>query len=126
MGADLPAPERRGLPERVRASTAASITGLSLRCVQSLAAQRKIPGSAKLGGAWTFDVAKLRRWIAQREAEGCPEISTGGAGYGGAAFRLPDASIEEAYARMIGRKPKSVSRSGSRKRATRGSTESRA
>lgn len=123
---DLPAPERRGLPERVRASTAASITGLSLRCVQSLAAQRKIPGSAKLGGAWTFDVAKLRRWIAQREAEGCPEISTAAGQYGGRGFKLPDMSIDEAYERAIGLKPGSASRRGSQKSTGRRSSATHA
>jgi hypothetical protein len=33
-----------------------------------MAIKGQIPGAAKLGHDWTFDVAKLRQWIADKEA----------------------------------------------------------
>lgn len=52
---------------RCRIAEACYWTGLPARTVQNLAASGKIPGAAKLGGLWTFDRARLRGWIRERE-----------------------------------------------------------
>jgi hypothetical protein len=55
--------------ERVPIHKAVAILGLPLRTVQELSARGKIPGAAKLGRRWTFDIEKLRRLVRQRERE---------------------------------------------------------
>ena len=45
------------------------ILGSPLRTVQELSARGEIPGAAKLGRRWTFDIEKLRRLVRQRERE---------------------------------------------------------
>jgi hypothetical protein len=55
--------------ERVSIHKAVAILGLPLRTVQDLAARGEIPGAAKLGRRWTFDLEKLRRLVRQRERE---------------------------------------------------------
>ena len=62
-------------PERIKSAAAVAITGLSLRQIQTMAARGMIRGAAKLGGVWTFNAAKLRRWIASREEEACRTIT---------------------------------------------------
>jgi hypothetical protein len=55
--------------ERVSVEKAAAILGPPMRTLQALAARGEIPGAAKLGGRWTFDIEKLRRLVRQRERE---------------------------------------------------------
>ena len=55
--------------ERVSMEKAAAILGSPVRTVQDLAARGEIPGAAKIGGRWTFDIEKLRRLVRQRERE---------------------------------------------------------
>ena len=55
--------------ERVSIARAAVILGPPVRTVQALAARGEIPGAAKIGGRWTFDIEKLRRLVRQRERE---------------------------------------------------------
>jgi hypothetical protein len=55
--------------ERVSIHKAVAILGLPLRTVQELSARGEIPGAAKLGRRWTFDIEKLRRLVRQRERE---------------------------------------------------------
>jgi len=55
--------------ERVTVEHAASIIGVSSRFVQKLAQRGEIPGAAKFGRRWTFDVIKLRRLVLERERE---------------------------------------------------------
>ncbi|MGI4950961.1 MAG: hypothetical protein ACRYGM_04090 [Janthinobacterium lividum] len=43
------------------------MTSLSVRKVQELAAQGRMPGAAKLGSVWTFDPEKVRAWILRAE-----------------------------------------------------------
>lgn len=92
-------------PERVGVAEAMRATGLSKRTVQNLAAKGMIPGAAKLGGLWTFDRIKLRRWIAAKEGEACQRTSISGAASGMDAFRLAETSFAKAYARAISGKP---------------------
>lgn len=37
--------------------------------VQQMAAQGKVPGSAKIGGVWTFDPDALDAWVKKLEAQ---------------------------------------------------------
>jgi hypothetical protein len=55
--------------ERGTAADAAAILGLKPRKLQAMAARSEIPGAAKLGRQWTFDLAELRRFVEQREQE---------------------------------------------------------
>ena len=53
--------------ERIVVEDAMSILGLSGRMIQEMAQRGEIPGAAKFGRRWTFDVAKLRAMIADKE-----------------------------------------------------------
>lgn len=107
--------------ERIRASDVAKITSLSIRKVQELAVTGKMPGAAKLGGVWTFDPARVRRWIKEQE-DAClesPETSTSEERHGGGASRLPDANIEAAYEQLIRGKRPVGSKAGERSSSAR-------
>lgn len=81
---DVAAPER--LAPRVRAAEVAAMLNVTVRTVQGMAARGGLPGAAQIGKIWTFDLARLRRFIATRENQ-ClanrtstnesPEASTG-------------------------------------------------
>jgi hypothetical protein len=53
--------------ERGTSKQAAAILGLKPRKLQTMSARGEIPGAAKLGRQWTYDLAKLRRFVEQRE-----------------------------------------------------------
>jgi hypothetical protein len=55
--------------ERIVIEDAMAILGLSGRMIQELAQRGEIPGAAKFGRRWTFDVVKLRAMIADKERE---------------------------------------------------------
>jgi hypothetical protein len=57
--------------ERIRIATAVAILGVPERTVRDLALRGEIPGAAKIGGRWTFDLARLREYIRHREAATC-------------------------------------------------------
>jgi hypothetical protein len=77
--------------ERVGVKVAAAILGLPPRTVQDLAARGELPGAAKFGRRWTFDLVKLRRFVKARErqtwqhARRRPDV-TGGPALSGAAL----------------------------------------
>jgi hypothetical protein len=52
---------------RIQTKAAASILGVTPRTVQNLANRGELPGAAKIGKVWTFDPAKLQRFIADQE-----------------------------------------------------------
>lgn len=56
-------------PERIKTAEAALILGLSVRTVQAMAARAELPGAAQIGKQWTFNEAKLREFIADKERE---------------------------------------------------------
>lgn len=87
--------------KRIKSRAAADETGLSLWQVQHMAGRGEIPGAAKLGSLWTFDKAKLRRWISHRESVACPTISTNAAALGTDEFRSEGARYEKAYERAF-------------------------
>ena len=92
-------------PERILSHEAVLITGLPLRTVQHLAKADKIPGAAMLSSRWTFDEAKLRGWVTEREDATCQRTSivedASGARGSGFAARKSD----EAYERLLGLRP---------------------
>ncbi len=55
--------------ERGTIEQAVAVLGISVRAVQSMAAAGQIPGAAKFGRRWTFDLGKLRRFVDEREFE---------------------------------------------------------
>src|SRR5262249_4922752 len=80
--------------ERGTASQAAAITGLKQRKLQAMAQRGEIPGAAKLRRQWTFDLAKLRRFVEQQErATTCQSSAkprpgaTGGGEFYGVKFK---------------------------------------
>jgi hypothetical protein len=60
-----------GNVERGTIEQATAIIGLPIRTVQEMAARAEIPGAAKFGRRWTFDIAKLRRFVELREQKVC-------------------------------------------------------
>jgi excisionase family DNA binding protein len=108
-------------PERIQSAEVARILGVSQRLVQKMAVRCEIP-AARVGGVWTFDVAKVRAWIAAVEqdhetvARYDARVKEANARVRSAAralreqrsrdARLWAGSIDEAYERAIGLKPK--------------------
>jgi len=87
--------------ERCRSDSALLITGLKLRQLQAMSARGEIPGAAKLGRTWTYDVRKLRTWVREQEAVTCQAISIGGAKSGGHESRFDGAMSDEAYEHLL-------------------------
>ncbi|MBS4017466.1 MAG: helix-turn-helix domain-containing protein [Dechloromonas sp.] len=116
----------RPAPQRIRAEEAAAMLGISHRGVQALAARGDLPGAAKIGTLWTFDPAKLRRFISEREAECLRKTSINAAESGGCAPPSGASNIEKAYERAMSklRGDCAIRRSRrSRRRAGAGSVE---
>ena len=59
--------------ERIGAKEAAAILGVKPRKLQAMSARGAIPGAARIGRQWSFDPAKLRRYLKNREREVCQE-----------------------------------------------------
>jgi excisionase family DNA binding protein len=108
MRRDLSSSERRNYPIRIQTAAAATMLGVSKRTVHGLAARGELPGAARIGKVWTFNVDKLAQFIAEREAE-CSKnaISDKGRGY-------DDRLYEEAISKWLGR-----AKGGSRRSSTR-------
>lgn len=90
---------------RIRPRDVARITSLSVRKIQEMAAQGRIPGAAKLGGVWTFDPTQIQAWIRGEERLACQtrDTSTGAVRPGGLGSVLPAASIDDAFERLLRR-----------------------
>jgi hypothetical protein len=92
---------------RISIEKAIELTGRNRRALQSLAATGKIPGAAKIGRVWTFNLYRLRRWIRQLEAESCKKenaprgMPTGAARSCGAGSWSEDKSSSGAYERTM-------------------------
>jgi predicted DNA-binding transcriptional regulator AlpA len=56
-------------PERIKTAEVALILGLSVRKVQTMAARSELPGAARIGKQWTFNEAKIREFIVDKERE---------------------------------------------------------
>jgi hypothetical protein len=60
---------KRTPSERVMIERAIQIVGLPAKTVRAMALRGEIPGAARIGKRWTFDVEGLQGWIAQKENE---------------------------------------------------------
>ena len=89
---------------RVRAAVIAETTSLSVRKVQELAAQGRMPGAGKLGGVWTFDPEKVRAWILRAEemaaARAKRSLPTPAPAHDKCSLR-PNCAVQEDYDRLI-------------------------
>jgi hypothetical protein len=56
-------------PERIKTADVALVLGLSARKVQTMAACGELPGAARIGKQWTFNEAKIREFIVDKERE---------------------------------------------------------
>jgi hypothetical protein len=122
---DAPAAERvRTVAEAERgtAKQAAAILGLKPRKLQAMSQRGKIPGAAKLGRQWTYDLAKLRGFVEQQEqAITCENEkprpgATGGAIPCGAALGSGGGSSGGRLKQMIQQSQKRVAKLAKRER----------
>jgi excisionase family DNA binding protein len=63
------------MTERIKATKAAEVLGVSKRLVTLMASRGDLPGAAKIGSLWTFDKNKLQEYVTQKENE-CLKIKT--------------------------------------------------
>jgi len=56
-------------PQRGTVQDAVSILGKEARTVRAMASRGEIPGAAKIGGTWTFNLDRLRDYVASKERE---------------------------------------------------------
>jgi len=94
--------------ERGTAKQAAAILGIKPRKLQAMSQRGEIPGAAKLGRQWTYDLTKLRRFVEQQEtATTCQRSArprrdaTGGGIPSGAALRSAGSASGGRLGRMI-------------------------
>ena len=85
------------MSERVRTKPASDILGISTGQLIKMAGQGNIPGAAKIGGTWTFDEQKLRKFINERELLCKKRISSYGMEYGGSLLPYAQGSTDTAY-----------------------------
>jgi excisionase family DNA binding protein len=105
--------------ERGTVGQAAAILGLKPRKLQAMAQRGDIPGTAKLGRQWTFDLAKLRRFVEQQGKETACRSSakprpdaTGAAKFYGVALRSAGGSSGGRLKQMIRQSQKRVAKQG--------------
>ena len=107
----------RTASERGSSEEAMAILGLPRRTVQSKAAKGEIPGAAKFGRRWTFDLAKLRQLVREGERKAWQDgnqklrpDATGGGIPSGAALRSGADSSAGRLTRMIQASQKRVAK----------------
>jgi hypothetical protein len=90
--------------ERGNIDDAVAILGLSRRFVQERAASGLLPGAAKFGRRWTFDLGKLREHVKEREAETCERAKSlkRHVAASGVATRCGDVSVSLVQNRSAG------------------------
>ena len=104
------------MAERIAIRRAAAICGVNPRTLRAHAERGEIPGAARLfDGYLTFDEAKLRAWISERE-EAWQETSTASQGVasGTPAYKLGGANTAEVYLQLISPKQESDLKRNSR------------
>ena len=100
--------------ERGSVAQAAGILGLKNRKVQAMSQRGEIPGAAKMGRQWTYDLAELRRFVAQQEktcASGKPrpDVTGGGIPFG-ARLKFAGTASDGRLVRMIQRSQRRVAK----------------
>lgn len=94
---------------RCKIDGAVEILGENARTIRHQAQAGKIPGAAKMFGTWSFDVALLRAFVAEREkvacqASGRPQRAvTGAKASCGGEFRPAGKTSDGHYAQTIRR-----------------------
>jgi hypothetical protein len=73
--AERPAAQELRPPERGQMADAIRILGLKPRNIAARAARGHFSGAFKDGGVWTFDLAKLRAYVANKEYEQCQQAA---------------------------------------------------
>ena len=98
--------------ERIRSADVARITGLSVRVVQQMAARGEIPPAATLGRVGTFREDAVRQWVLEAEDKNLRRDAAIAAfpKHPWAAPEPERRAVDEAYERLIGRKPRNVPR----------------
>jgi hypothetical protein len=88
---------------RRRIAWAMDESGKGKRALQDMAKRGQVPGAAKIGGEWTFDVVEFRRWIAEQVEASCRimPISTRSGARGTSARRSMASASDEAYERLL-------------------------
>src|SRR4051794_20029334 len=78
------------------------------RTIRDMAAAGEIPGAAKFRGVWSFDIALLDAFIAEKERETCQNslkprrAAIGGTAFSMAGFKSPAAQTSDGhYAQTI-------------------------
>jgi hypothetical protein len=119
-GRDRPRRSRRKTAEAAERGTveqASSILGLPVRTVQSRAARGELPGAAKFGRRWTFDLGKLRRLVREKERKTWQNGTrradvTGGAIPSGAGLRSMAATSDGRFTQVTQRLRERAARPG--------------
>src|SRR5262249_46563872 len=100
--------------ERGTTSKAAAILGLKPRKLQMMTKRGAIPGAAKLGRQWTFDLARLRRFVEQQEQacqnEKLRPDAIGAVEFSGVKFRLKGSVLGGRLGQMIQQSQRRVGR----------------
>jgi hypothetical protein len=92
---------------RCKIDGAVARLGLEPRTVRNMAAAGDIPGAAKFGDTWTFDVALLDAYVSEKERETCQNsrrprrVATGAMARSGAGYRPGAATTDGHFARTI-------------------------
>jgi hypothetical protein len=108
--------------ERGTAKRAAAMLGLKPRKLQAMSQRGEIPGAAKLGRQWSYDLAKLRRFVEQQEqATTCQnaKLRPGATGVGkfyGAKLRLKGSASGGRLRQMIQQSQKRAAKLAKRER----------
>jgi hypothetical protein len=107
--------------ERSSTKQATAILGLKPRKLQAMSQRGEIPGAAKLGRQWTYDLVKLRRFVEQQEKawQGSARPrpgATGAAIPSGAALRSVGGSCGGRLRQMIQQSQKRVAKRAKRER----------
>jgi len=103
--------------QRGSAIEATAMLGIKLRKLQAMSQRGEIPGAAKIGRQWTYDLAKLERHIEQLEKEtACqggarrqPDV-TGAVIPSGAVLKFADGSSDGRLRQMIQQSQKRVAK----------------
>jgi hypothetical protein len=101
---------------RCKIAAAVEILGETPRTIRNHAAAGKIPGAAKPFGTWTFDIALLHAFVAEKEKERCqngprPRVDAiGGKAPFGAEYRPAGATSDGHFARTIQKLRQSAAR----------------
>jgi hypothetical protein len=104
--APQPKPKRAREVERGNIELAVQILGLQPRTVQKMAQRGELPGAARMGRLWTFNLDKLRGYVRHKERETwhapnhLPDV-TGARTFSGAASKSGAAKSDGRFTRII-------------------------